>query len=364
MDRNFNSDEYNALRNDNRNRHDYYSKINTGFVTFTTAVLTISISLFIFIGSTTNLIIELYEKAHDSNLQDELRMLYQNKYTVLNVTGVALQYFQAFLILSPVLYSKICFNHALENSVCMSLNSDYLQRIEKNPDNLSAIKNKYTDSKELPKSDEVFPYYFGSFGALCRTHRVGDLGAMHWIISFLCLLFGGIFGSLVFIHCVYSDAPIIFKPFLKSLGIVFAGGAMSSIVSHFIIILKAKRKMKKAKASKTVFDGRPYKKKNMIFMFALISIVFLVSVLLFCLTIATKSFEFFSELTGETLISLCFALLFMFCIFQFPGYYLELDAASNKIEHNSNALELHLSSEKSKTIDNNFESKEAQTDPQ
>lgn len=96
-----------------------------------------------------------------------------------NSVAVGIQLLQAIFFLAPILYSKMCFNHSLENNVRISLISSYLEAA--NPD------EKNWDSF---RHNNDIRYFFGSFGTMVETERVGDLKNMHRLISFLSASLG------------------------------------------------------------------------------------------------------------------------------------------------------------------------------
>ena len=139
--------EYTSLCFDLRSRREYLNKLNAGFITYTTAVVTIAFALFSFVGNLIDMSVELEEKITALSLsksleQQELLDYYFLRLSNIKVSIMSLQFFQALLNLSPVVYSKICFNHALENNVRISLISDYLERVNTN-NNLISIRHKY-----------------------------------------------------------------------------------------------------------------------------------------------------------------------------------------------------------------------------
>lgn len=95
-------EEYVALRANNSSRRDNMNKMNTSLVTFVTAVLTISVSLFLVVDRLCNLCLSYTEKIAE-NVHPSVVELCKKELVSAQVSTVAIQLFQGLLLLMPVI---------------------------------------------------------------------------------------------------------------------------------------------------------------------------------------------------------------------------------------------------------------------
>lgn len=230
--------EYDALRSEQRYRYEHINKLNSGFITFTTAVLTIGFGLFVMVSSVLEFntglneqvaelqeqVIELQEQ--EDALQNEIEIKQDRIENIIDEINmnksveVGAQLLQAMFFLAPILYSKICFNHSLENNVRISLISSYLEAANPNKINWDSFRHK-----------NDIRYFFDSFGVMIKTEKVGDLKNMHRLISILSALLGLFYGGGVFYNCIQNYG----LSNMLSATMIFGGGL--SILLHTLIAL-------------------------------------------------------------------------------------------------------------------------------
>ena len=339
--------EHGELHSDLRSYYEYQNKLDSGFVLFSTTVLTIGFGLFSFSENMYSKYVEFYEKigtiANDT--------FYQNQYYSMSITLLALQFFQALFFFTPILYSKICFNHTLENYVRISMIKDYLLKLDienENDHNLFTEQNKYykrirSDQQKTPKDSELYrpkkselyPEHFNSFGAIPKLSRVGNVKTMHVIISSLSLLLGMTNGVLVYRNCVFMDSTYnsYEERLVKTLSILLTILVCAAVITHIVIVIVAYNRVKKD----TGYNGKGSRITNIISMW----IYFLgVAITCFVLVMAGYQCKGLSNpiVPSRFVLSSLFTIFVIFCIFQFPGYTVESMAAKKKIDHNTDVF--------------------------
>ena len=141
-----------------------------------------------------------------------------------------------------MLYSKVSYNHALENNVRISMNSDYLEKLHGNDKSLYSIRhNKYENDtyepENLPDDEGTYPYHFGTFGSLKMHYRIGDLGNLHRMVTIISMVIGMLFGILVYSNLILGTAidpntTSLYKGLAWAYGVTF----LFSLVSHLCCV--------------------------------------------------------------------------------------------------------------------------------
>lgn len=326
--------EYSSLRFEQRNRYDLANKLNSGFITFTTAVLTIGISLLVL----------------DNNIISDYVTSQQN-YPKTYAAGLLLiEFFVSILFMLPILYSKICFNHSLENSIRISLITDYLDC------SVSKLQQKNWDN--MRRNHGILPYFYGSFGAPAPDRRVGDLSNMHRIISWTGFIVGAIYGGSIYFSCIINN------PFGSATSTgdnrlwKYAGGfylllIVLSLLSHFRILHRKSWKYEKMicatlpspkiyplKSMKHKYEERnaiyiKWKKRNTKYMIIAYGALALSVIVLLVLR------GFFNNGSGDatidtyrTIVPAIYIGVMLLCIWQWPLYGLECNIADIRIYMN------------------------------
>lgn len=347
--------EYSALRNEQQMRYDYSNKLNTGFITFTTAILTIGFGLSAIVGSFLNSAAGLSEELQKgaSGLFEQ----YVQKFIVSSTAAIALEFLQAAFFALPILYSKICFNHSLENSVRISLISSYLEH-----------RNGRIVNWDSVRHNNGIRYFFGSFGTSVPDARVGDLSNMHRIVSWLSLILGALYGFTVFAFCIYElnqkDKRFFFL-FIFMVGAVFLSASIHIILIQILrkkyaryedaedkILNGNKKKANKDMEYKKILndlnkDCATIKRWNVWLCWISIAIELIATVIVLVaipsqtdiLGIASQGTAKIDQILiiydiAKAAASFFFVAFFTFCIWQFPGYKIECNLADNKIKNN------------------------------
>lgn len=318
--------EYHELRSEQRFRYEHLNKLITGFVTFTTAVLTIGFGLSAVVSGFNSYASDCMERMLDSGITYELRCLLTHKCTLYKNITTALEFLQSIFFLTPIIYSKVCFNHSLENNIRISLISSYL-----------GAKNPRKENWDNFRHEHGIKYFFGSFGSSIDTERVGDLSNMHRIISWLSIILGLTYGLITFVNCVmdgdFSDRTncVMF--------IYICAGLLLSAIAHTLIVVVCNRKNIKRIREQSpeknqneelrsiIFYASKQRKLNMWLMFGSMSIILAGYLVIVSPLVQSQEFSIYVKYLTASI----FILFAVFSIWQFPGYALECNIADRKI---------------------------------
>lgn len=177
---NYRQMEYNALKSEQLYRYEYNNKLRSDFIVFSTAVLTACIA-----G-----VVVLSEANNTNNNGYDFALSMRERFVIA-------------MFLLPILYSKISFNHALENEVRLRLISDYLR--ESGP---AGLKTWFR-----MKQENNIQYYFDGLsifdqssllGAQSNKRRrdVGDIINLHRIMTGCLFILYLIFTITANLNCL------------------------------------------------------------------------------------------------------------------------------------------------------------------
>lgn len=135
--------ECHELRSEQRLRYEHLNKLIADFVIFTTAVLIIGFGLSAVVSGFDSYASNCMERTLDSGITCELSCLLTHRYTLYRNITTALEFLQSIFFLTPIIYSKVCFNHSLENNVRISLISSYLGAKNPRKENRDNFRHKH-----------------------------------------------------------------------------------------------------------------------------------------------------------------------------------------------------------------------------